>query len=219
MMIRWIIVALLTSLLAGCKMGTPRETPTAADLTPETTAAIDSWAHRSLEGVDIAIQTPPGWQAIHIEDGLLLAEHANLEAAEGALVYIFVYDIDELEPGDNVSPNLAWQVLNSVAQMPEHMENSVVSETVAFGWSGHQAAYYLLTDRDHNHTMVVALALPSEGKLVIANISTPAKDADRIREVLPIVLSDLTVNGERMDVSALDELPDPLEFPRYQDSP
>ncbi len=193
--------------------------PTAtAEVTPDPSPTADSWAHVTSENVKISVMTPPGWQAISNEYGILLAEHADLvqsNTPEGLLVYIFVPEMDHIKYPKPSSTNLAWSVLNHIAHLPSYTGTANVSDTVAFDWDKHDAAYYLLSDQDGSRTMVVAVSLPGQDKLIVCNISTTAKDARRIRALLPDVLASLTVNGQRMDTAALRQLPDPLVFPEF----
>lgn len=214
-MTRWLLLAVL--IFAGCKDVQVRPAAT-AEVTPDLSPTVDSWAHVTSANVKISIKTPPGWQAISNEYGILLAEHADLvqsDTAEGLLIYCFVPEMDHITYPKPASTNLAWSVLNHIARLPSYTGTASVTDTTAFDWDNHDAAYYLLSDKDGSRTIVVAVALTGQTKLVVCNASTTAKDADRIRKLLPDVLDTLTVNDERMDTSALRKLPDPLVFPDY----
>jgi hypothetical protein len=215
---KWLVVFLILD-LAACKVsGTASPVPT--EVTPEVTAqAQDAWTRLTAGGVELSIRTPAGWQSVPNDYGILLAEHTEItetQAPDGILVYVFIPVMeDELEFDDDDELNKAYQILDHVTSMPEYIGYSTVSETVAFQWDGHDAAYYLLTDGEGNHTMVIALFLPQAGRMLVCNISSSAQDAYRIREVLPEVLSSLTVNGTAMDAASLAALPNPLPFPEH----
>ena len=216
---KWLVVFLILD-LAACKVsGAASPVPTEA--TPEVTAqAQDAWTSLTAGQVELSIRTPDGWQSVPNEFGILLAEHTEItetQAPDGILVYVFIPGMeDELDFNDADQPNKAYQVLDRITSMPEYIGYSTVSETVAFQWDEHDAAYYLLTDGDGNHTMVIAISLPESGRMVVCNISSSAQDAYRIRQVLPDVLSSLTVNGTAMDAASLYALPDPLPFPEHR---
>lgn len=189
----------------------PTEEPT-PEITPES-----AWTEIERDGVSLRIRTPDGWQAMSDDNGILLAENAGLENAgspEGVLIYVFVPEMDDIDLNRFSGTNMAWGVLDLITRRRDYVGDSTVSEAVGFRWGQHQAAYYLLSDRRGNHTMVIGVAVPQTRKLVVCNISTPPQDAHRIRRILPSVLASLTVNGVAMDESALDALPDPLPFPR-----
>jgi hypothetical protein len=61
--------------------------------------------------------------------------------------------------------------------------------------------------------MLLAFGLPNREGMVVCHVSVPEAQSPRIREMLPDLLSTLTVNGVHIDASTLNELPDPLEFP------
>lgn len=204
--------------LAACKMTSAVPVPT-EEATPEVTEAPKAWAHVAAGGVQLGIRTPDGWQSISNDYGILLAEHADMVDAEtpsGILIYIFVPDMREIDLASFDNQNLAWAVLDHVTQIPQYVGESTVTDTVPFLWGSHEAAYYLLSDEDGNRTLVLALVVPIVNKIVVCNISTSAGDAHRIRDLLPVVLASLTVNGETIDESALAVLPDPLVFPVHR---
>ena len=218
-MTRWLLLAILLG-LAGCKASLAGPTAIVPTLPPPSPTA-DGWAHVTSEGIQLSILTPPGWQAISNEYGILLAEHADLvqnDPPQGMLIYVFVPKMDHI-PLARSGSNRAWTVLDHVARLPSYTGNARVGAAVPFEWDHHDAAYYLLSDSDGSRTMVLGVALPGGDKLVVCNASTTAGDASRIREILPNVLASLTVDGQRMDVDALKHLPDPLLFPAYEVTP
>jgi hypothetical protein len=98
--------------------------------------------------------------------------------------------------------------------------NVVVSEPVGFSWDGRDAAYYLLTNQDEVKTIVIAVEVNrDEDQLVVCNVSMPASEEARVRDMLPEVLNGLRINGVEMDGMALENLPNPLGFLDYDSSP
>jgi hypothetical protein len=212
---RFLIVAVL--LLAACRSVREETSTPPVNLTTATPTSPMGWLETEMNGVTLGIWTPEGWET-DLAQGLILAERttaSNGDPAEGMLIYIFVPPLDEFGIPDGAS-NFAWAVLAKVVQMPSHTGRDVsVSEPAGFQWGQSDAAYYLITTGDGVRALVLAVAIPGERKVVVCNISVAASQADRIRAALPELLGGLTVNGREMNGNALDALPDPLPFPRY----
>ncbi len=197
---------------------------TAADggAAPESIIDTADALEYTMEGVNLRLKTPHGWQA-DVIDGLLLVEHTismddGLPDA-GMVVYIFVPPPSEFAVLTG-SGNFAYAVLNHVVRMPQRVGRDVsVSEPVGFRWGSYDAAYYLLSGLDAR-TMVLAVAVPSADKprpsLVVCNISVPNDREGVLRTMLPLILDELTIDGIALDGSALQMLPDPLPFPVLQ---
>ena len=131
---------------------------------------------------------------------------------KGFLIHIFVPPLDEFRmPLGN--ENLAWYILMQVVHDPGYVGNAVASKPVAFDWDHHDAAYYLLNNRDGTMTLLLALALPDHSNLVVSHVSLPADQTNRIQTFLPDLLSSLTIDGKTLEVSALRDLFQHLEFP------
>jgi hypothetical protein len=109
--------------------------------------------------------------------------------------------------------NLAWYILKQVVHDRSYVGDANISEPVAFDWDHHDAAYYLLNNRDGTVTMLLAMGMPNGHSLVVCHISVPDDQAQRIREELPRLLESLTIDGQVVNVDALRSLPDPLVFP------
>lgn len=218
-MMKPILLVVILLAFAACQMNTATS-PATTETLPEATDEGGEWTSVTAEGVELSIRTPPDWKSITDDHGILLAEHVRpneVQRPDGVLVYIFVPRMHDIDINNFEAPNKAWAALNHVAQNRELVGHSTVTSTVAFEWGEHDAAYYLLTDGEGNHTIVIALVVPVINKMVVCNISSPAEDAARIRAVLPEVLSQLSVNGVLMDSSALASLPDPLPFPVHRE--
>lgn len=219
--------------LAACE-ARPSTSPTAAiveTIPPEGTVSASSvndavatdepqgrWLETEMNGVVLGIWQPTNWET-DISDGLVLAEHTvspNQPTEEGILVHCFVPPTDEFRDPDP-DRNYAWQFLDWVVRMPNHTGWDVtMSEPEGFTWDTHDAAYYLLTTGDGVRGIVLAVALPGEQRIVACNISAAMSQAYRIRASLPRLLDGLMIEGHTLANSALDVLPDPLQFPRYQ---
>lgn len=208
--------------LAACQSGVvdPSVSAQVSSTAAPAVTPTSEWSTLSRDSVDLRIRTPDGWAAITDDAGILLAEHSEFThdgvQADGLLIYIFIPEMDKLDiPVPNDPENMAFDVLNYVTEHAnKYLEGSVASTPQPFVWHEHPAAYYLLSDRHDNSTLVVAVELPGNQRLIVCNISTPASEAHRIREVLPTVFENLYINDEQISTDALDSLPDPLVFPR-----
>jgi hypothetical protein len=193
---------------------TPESTPDETPI-PETTA---DWEQIEVNGVQLGIEIPYGWEVHQTDVGLLIAEHfATMEsgtANEGMEIYLFVHSLDYLEIPTSDNDNVAWAALEQISKKRDYIGDALVSAPMGFQWDGHDAAYYLLNDNDVNFAILVAVALKTPRRLVVCRFSSPAAQASGIRLMLPEILSTLTINGLMMDISALRDLPDPLQFPK-----
>jgi len=173
----------------------------------------------NLQGVQINMRVPPGWNGSKMDDGILVAEKRTPFHGTGKLmgmqVFIFVHAVDNFpKPGDSQS-HPARRILQQIISEPAVIENSAFSEPQPFAWDGNDAAYYLVNDTKGNVSLVLAVVIANQSQLVAINISCPSDRADSIRDALPDLLADLWVNGALMSVSGIDALPDPLVFPAY----
>jgi len=216
-------------ILAACQMMSPSPTPSAPNLqntgvdSPVITPTLDPtplWAETETNGVTIGCWQPSGW-TVDTTDGMLLAEHTvSIDTGEpisGALIYIFVPEMDNLEISPDADQNFAMTVLEQVVANPEHTGDDVImSELTPFQWGAHQAAYYLYTTPDSFNSIVIGIALPNDHeRLVVINATMPMNQARQMRDMLPRILNDLTINGVMLGSAALAALPNPLEFPYY----
>lgn len=214
---RWLVIVILAG-LAACRMTGAGSAPTPVSPTPSPTP--EQWSHVEAEGVQLSLRTPAGWQTIANDYGILLAQHADLSNAgteNEMLVYIFVPAMDKLALRPPDGGNLAWEVLNHVIKMPALVGNSVISPAIPVVIGHREGAYYLLSDDSGNRVLVLAVRVSSQNKLIVCNISTSDAHIDQIRDVLPLVFANLSVNGEPLEPLPLDWLPDPLVFPTYVD--
>jgi hypothetical protein len=189
---------------------------------PSATSTPVTTLDYTMEGINIRLEVPHGWQA-DIMDGLLLVEHtASIDDGlpnAGMVVYIFAPPLSEFAVLTG-SGNFAYAVLNHVVRMPQRVGRDVsVSDPVSFRWGEYDAAYYLLSGLDVR-TMVLAVAVPSRNtarrSLVVCNISVPNDREGVLRMALPFILDGLTIDGIVLEGDLLQALPDPLPFPSLQ---
>ncbi len=220
------LLMILALLLAACQVTQVSPTANAAlvspspEITSEPTPA--EWIEQEVNGVLLGVEKPSGWQAQKTDDGILLAEHSGSmatggEPPRGVQIHIFVHSLAGFQLND-VS-NVAWSVLKQIIQKHEYIGSAQANEPYGFEWSRHDAAFYLSNNGDGNMTMLIGVAMPNAEQMVVCNVTSPASESARIRDILPNVLRTLSVNGVQMDVTALAKLPDPLEFPPYTARP
>ncbi|MFN8527441.1 MAG: hypothetical protein U0670_02380 [Anaerolineae bacterium] len=188
------------------------------------------WLQLSINEIEVGIWLPAGWIADY-QDGLIMAEHVasfstSSQGLAGMLVYVFSPSLDRFdtataEPltpsvGESSDHNMAWSILTQAVHKPDMIGSAAVSEPVGFKWDGHDAAYYLLTDPDGIHMLVLAVALPNS-KMLVINVSVPPDFDDsedgNLRDLVPAMLDGMTVNEAVMHGEGLEALPDPLVFP------
>ncbi|MEO8608479.1 MAG: hypothetical protein ABI690_11380 [Chloroflexota bacterium] len=204
---------------------TPTVEPTSTvERTPESTpknSTTSDWEQVDVKGVRLGIQIPDGWEAQETDDGVLIAEHfGTIESnSAGMMIYLFVHSLDGFQLPASTHANIAWAALEQISKQREYIGDALVSAPAGFDWNGQDAAYYLLNDGDGNLSMLIAVALSAPQRLVVCRFISPASQADKIRAMLPDVLGTLSINGITMDMDALHELPDPLQFPQAESTP
>jgi hypothetical protein len=178
----------------------------------------EEWANHDEGEYELRILVPYGWETYNTDDGIVLNEMVGANAPDtplhGILIHVFVPDAQQFRwPKADDDVNLAWYILKQVVHNPDYVGSALISEPVAFDWDHHDAAYYLLNNRDGTVTMLLAMGMPDGRSLVVSHISVPEDQAYRVRRYLPTLLATLTIDGQPIDVAALDTLPDPLVFP------
>ncbi|MBZ0281289.1 MAG: hypothetical protein K8L97_11155 [Anaerolineae bacterium] len=221
-----LLMLLCMAITAACQSPpTASETPILAPtLTPgPTRSAEPTTIESTLNGVEVSVEVPAGWEWRKTDEGLLVAERIpSMEWGStllGVQAYFFVRALNEFEIAEGEEHNIAWVVLKQIIEMPKYIGKSSVSEPYGFTWDGHDAAYYLLNNGNGNVTILMAITLHTDGKLVICNVSSPSNKADSIRVSLPHLLGSLSIDGVRMNAEAVNTLPDPLDFPPPPHSP
>jgi hypothetical protein len=212
-----LLVLIVILNLAGCKEFNIQPSPTPAPMPTLSPTPSENWAVHESMGISLKIKIPYGWETDNTEMGIVLSEHMGKPETggilEGILVHIFVKQTDSFHFSSSENVNIAWQMLKKVINDPQYVGNALVSEPVAFDWDRHDAAYYLLNNRDGTLTLLLAMELGDDHHVVVAHISLPEDQADRLRPLLPDLLDSLTIDNTVVDVSALRDLPDPLVFP------
>lgn len=210
-----LLVLIVILNIAGCQELNNPPTPTSTPVPTPSPMPSASWAIHDSTGINIKIKIPYGWETYNTETGIVLTEHMGKPETggvlEGILIYLFIPPMDGPEENSE-NENSAWKMLKQVINNPKYVGNALVSEPVAFDWDHHDAAYYLLNNRDGTLTLLLAMELPDH-HFVVAHISLPEIQADRLRPLLPDLLESLTIDNTVVDVSALRDLPDPLVFP------
>lgn len=205
--------------LVACEGG--NETPESLLATPTTTTAPAAKSiSATLSGVQVALGIPAGWNGRKMDGGILIAEQRGSMHNNGKLlgmqIYVFVRSISSF-PAETISnEHPAKSILEQIVAQPSMVGDSRVSKPQTFTWDGHDAAYYLLNDKNKNVALVMAVMMEDQSQFVAINISCPLSRADRLRDTLPDLLDDLWVNNVLMSTSILDILPDPLVFPEYE---
>jgi len=181
----------------------------------------DSRVYHDGGSLQLSILVPDGWETFNTDAGIVLNEQVGSATLDqplsGLLVHIFVPNISKFAFPESSDVNLAWAILKQVVSNPDYIGNAVVSDPVGFKWGQYDAAYYLLSNRDQTVTMLLALGMPERDNLVVCHVSVPDTQADRIRAVLPDLLSSLMIDGKLVNAAALRDLPDPLIFPEIVD--
>ena len=178
------------------------------------------WVQVNVEGVDLGVRRPEGWEVATTQYGMLLVENTpSIErggAFDGILLHIFVPNMDDVSiPAADT--NRAWAMLNQVVQSPSYVGDAAVSAATAFEWGGYDAAYYTPNTGDGHATPLLAGTVPRPNQIGACRMSAAEGEARRMRRMLPELLDGLMVNGVRMDGAALDDLPDPLVFPVFDE--
>lgn len=209
-------------LFAGCQSNTPEQPaqmPIGQPYDSSKAPQVEMHDDRVLftfEGTHISLTRPHGWEAYGTEYGVVIAEQIGSVAKrgqlDGLLAYVFLTPLENYP--QTVATRSAKSVLDLLVTDPDYVGEASVSPTVAFTWNGHEAAYYLLRDDQmHVMTMVMAVVLSDQGKLLTCTISAPPDHENRIRLMLPELFGALTLNDIQFTRDALDALPEVLDFP------
>jgi hypothetical protein len=211
-------VVVLVLLLTACQVYPsliPERTP--QRLADKDAASARHWTRHNEGDLTLRVVVPDGWETYNTSAGIVLNEFIGSGTPDtplaGFLIHIFVPATGTFRLPLDDDMNMAWYALKQVVHNKEFVGEALVSEPVAFEWDGHDAAYYLLNNRDRTVTMLLALGMADRQALVVCHISVPEDQAGRIRPLLPELLESLTVDGHAIDAAALHDLPDPLVFP------
>ena len=208
-----VLICVLSTAACQDTLIQPTITPSPAP-TPTATAQADDYIETMVNGIRLGMDVPTGWKAHKTPKGLLMTEHYN-SVMMGMQVNVFVSTIGEFTIPSGEDVNVALTVLKQIILIPQYVMGGTVSDPQGFDWDSHDAAYYLLNNGDGSVTMLVAVAIDNPPRLVVCNISSPDDYSQSIRVMLPNLLGSLAINGNTMDLTAVNELPNPLPFPAY----
>ncbi len=220
MMLKFLVLVVIVC-IAGCQISATQSStiiPQTPDLSP---TPFDGWAVHEGTGIGLKIKIPYGWETYNMDSGIVLTEHMGKPETggvlEGILIHVFIRQPSDVDISSSEGGNIAWKMLKQVMADPNYVGNALVSEPIAFDWDHHDAAYYLLNNRDGTVTLLLAMGLSDGSHMVVCHISLPENQSDRLRPLLPELLGSLTIDDIPVDVTALNHLPDPLVFPGYED--
>lgn len=222
-MLKFLCIGMLIILLASCTQSTV-DIPNTANpiqnvenpgttLNAERSQDAPEWIETDINGVALGVWLPPGWQ-YDDTGGLTLIEHmSSIDTGvptETITVYFFVPELDQLLNSDQVHDNLAYAALHEVTHSPEHTGAAEVTQPVQATWDELDAAYYTYTAPDGVRGWVLAFAVPDDDKIVVANVTAPQSEINRLHAILAPLFRDLRINRQRLGDSLPSELPDIL---------
>lgn len=171
----------------------------------------------AVDGVNIILPKPKGWEELSTESGVVIAERfarlADRGVQQGLIASVFVTALTELPDSTGANGQLTREMLKSLIEAhPDDAQHS--GDVQTFRWSGYDAAYYLVSEAASGpRTLVIGVTLPDEGVLLTGSVSAPRARAGQIRDAAPVLLGGVAVNGVTLGPEGLDTLPDPLVFP------
>lgn len=189
--------------------------------TPGVEAVDEQYVTFNVADVAVVVHRPQQWEYYTTQYGVVLAESLGSVAVDGRLggllTHIFIPPLDEFTINAAEGSNRALTILNQVIQQPDYVGDAAVSDPIPFQWDAVDAAYYLMDNGEGNLTIVVGVLPANSTRLVAVSISAPEDQAGRIRQEIPLLLTefrvnDLILNGEDLDGI----LPDPLNFPHHE---
>lgn len=171
------------------------------------------WIETDINGVDLGVWLPPGWQ-YDDTGGLTLVEHMmSIDTdtpAQMITLYFFVPELDGILDRNQAHDNLAYAALHEVAESPDLIGAAEVTRPVKATWGEVDAAYYTYTAPDRVQGWVLAFTVPNDDQIVVANVTAPQREISRLRDMLPLLLNDLRVNRLRLGDSLPTNLSDLL---------
>ena len=218
-----ILLAFVLTLLVGCGDKSKNTSiVNSPDDSPGSHSAIaEDHIELHVQGVDLYLPRPYDWEFYETEYGIVMAEEIGSVATDGRLggllTHIFIHPLEEFEDIPiTASANEAHQLLDAIIHNSDYVGHARTSTPIAFDWNGLDAAYYLMTNKEGNVTIVLGVVAPGTHKLVATSVSAPPDHSGRLRTSLPELLGGMVINDVVLDRAALDVLPDPLAFPaRY----
>jgi hypothetical protein len=172
-------------------------------------SSAPEWVEASLQGIDVGVWLPAGWQ-YDDTGGLTLVEHMSSihtgEPTHSIMVYFFVPALENLVDASEDHDNLAYAALHQVSLSPSLTGAAEVTPPVRLLWGEIDAAYYAYSAPQEVCGWVLAFAVPDETRILVANITAPRREVARLAEILPPMLSDLRINRQRLGEGAVQEL-------------
>jgi hypothetical protein len=222
-----IFLLLVAAMLAGCRgsfplgqIDSPSELLYNRIQTPAAENVRNGKVTVTIGDVNLVMDYPAEWELFTTEHGVVLAEHIGSIALDdqlgGLLLYVMVPPLQDFTLPTAESQNQALTILHDITGSAEYIGSATATEPVGFQWSGHEAAYYLINNGEGSLSLVLGVYLAEEEKFIACSMSAPVGQAERIRELLPVLLDGLTINGTTLDNAALLRLPDPLDFPEHK---
>lgn len=214
-----VLLLLVVALISACQPeATETSTHIAPAATPITTASNSELIEFTHGGVTIRMPKPAGWESFPTDSGVVVAEKFGSVADQGSLhglmSYVFVNPLSDFPEANPADGNQAQAILNQIISDPSYIGVAKVSATHALNWQDYDSAYYLLSDPQANlRTLVIGVAVPEQGVVVICTLSAPAAHESNVRQHLTSVLGGLMINHTTISPEALAMLPDPLVFP------
>lgn len=170
----------------------------------------------SNDDISISMDIPARWESYDTDSGFLLAEHASsvvmVQKLRGLVLHVFTRPDSEFDLSAD-APNRAWAVLDQITNDPLLVGNALYTEPSAFQLGEHDAAYYLLNNRDRTVSLLLAFYAEGQNQLVFCHFSAQDKESGRIRGMMSHLLANLKINGEALDLAPIYRLPNPLVFP------
>jgi hypothetical protein len=225
-MLKYACAMLLVLLLASCAQDTVENSNT-----PSTIRNVDNpgtvlntnrlsdapeWIETEINGVDLGVWLPAGWQYDDTAGLTLVERMGSIEApsaTDGIMIYFFVPELASLIDENAEHDNLAYAALHEVSRSPDLTGAAELTRPVKLKWGEMDAAYYTYSAPDAVQGLVLAFAVPSNTQIVVANITAPDGELPRVVEVMPEILNDLRINSQRLGEGAMNDLMALLDAP------
>lgn len=194
--------------------------PTFSFTTPVITAGDDSITLMG-DRFSVSLPKPNAWESFTTEYGVVMGEAFGSVATggmlEGLMTYMFTSPLTDFAQSIAAATddNLAYAIQSQIVSDVDYIGSARATRPTSFDWDGFPASFYLLSDSELGiYTMVVGIVVEDSDILLTCTISAPMEQGARIRQSLSQLLDGLSINGTRLAVAALENLPDPLMFPQ-----
>jgi len=222
-----IVISLIIMVLSGCASSPEQDealTVTVTESSPTVAEIYVPTVNLTIDDITLGLPYPQNWESYTTEYGIVLAEYLGSVATEGQLsgilIHLFVPPLDDFSLPIAEESNRALVILREILTHPDYVGDATVSQPAPFMWDEWECAYYLMDNGEGNLTIVIGILDPAINKLVTVSVSAPASDELRIRSSLPQLLDNLAINNHVLSGEVLERvLPNPLVFPRHQQTP